>query len=115
GCPRIGARGRVQPASSRRLMGRLLSVRDLAIEYRSRRGPVQAVRGVSFDVADGETVAIIGESGSGKTTLAVALIDLIPRGARVTGGAIEFVGREGPQDILQLEAEELRRFRWRET
>ena len=96
-------------------MAGLLSVHDLAIEYASRSGSVQAVRGVSFDVAEGESVAIIGESGSGKTTLAVALIDLIPRSARITRGSIEFTGRGGTQDILEMASDELRRFRWYET
>ena len=93
----------------------LLSVRDLAIEYRSRRGPVQAVRGVSFDVAPGETVSIIGESGSGKTTLAVGLIGLSPRSARVTRGEILFDREGGAMNVLDMEPDELRRFRWRDT
>ena len=54
----------------------VLSVRDLSIIYRTRRGPVQAVRDVSFELRRGETLAIIGESGSGKTTMAVSLIRL---------------------------------------
>ncbi len=93
----------------------LLSVQDLAVEFRSGRGPVQAVRGVSFDVADGEAVAIIGESGSGKTTLAIALIKLIPRSARVTRGQILYRNERGTQDILDMESDDLRRFRWNET
>ena len=93
----------------------LLSVRDLAIEYRSRRGPVQAVRGISFDVAPGETVSIIGESGSGKTTLAVGFIRLLPRNARVTRGEMLFDRKGGTQNILDMEPDELRRFRWHET
>ena len=93
----------------------LLSVRDLAIDYRSRRGSVQAVRGVSFDVEPGETVAIIGESGSGKTTLAVGLIRLSPRNALVTRGEIIFEQATGPRDVLAMDAEELREFRWSET
>lgn len=93
----------------------LLSVRDLAIEYRSGRGPVQAVRGVSFDVAQGETVAIIGESGSGKTTLAVGLVRLAPRNARVTRGEILFDGADGSRNVLDMDPDELRRFRWRDT
>ena len=93
----------------------LLSVRDLAIDYRSQRGAVQAVRGVSFDVEPGETVAIIGESGSGKTTLAVGLIRLSPRNAEVTRGEIVFEQATGPRDVLGMDAEELRRFRWSET
>ena len=93
----------------------LLSVRDLAIDYRSGRGAVQAVRGVSFDVEPGETVAIIGESGSGKTTLAVGLIRLSPRNARVTRGEIMFEQSTGPRDVLAMDAEELREFRWSEA
>jgi len=93
----------------------LLSVRDLAIEFGSRRGPVQAVRGVSFDVAEGETVAVIGESGSGKTTLAVALIKLIPRSARVARGEVLYRNDRGTQNVLDMEDDELRRFRWREA
>ena len=93
----------------------VVSVRDLAIEYRSRRGAVQAVRGVSFDVAQGETVSVIGESGSGKTTLAVALIRLQPRNARVTRGQIQFDGADGPQSVLEMETDDLRRFRWHEA
>ncbi len=90
----------------------LLTVRDLAVEYRSRRGAVQAVRGVSFEIGPGETVAVIGESGSGKTTLAIGLIHLIPRSARVTRGEILFDDGGETRDVLQMDAEELRRFRW---
>jgi len=93
----------------------LLSVRDLAVEFGSRRGPVQAVRGVSFDVADGETVAIIGESGSGKTTLAISLIKLIPRSARVTRGEILYRNETGTRDVLDMDSDDLRRFRWNEA
>ena len=96
-------------------MTSLLSVRDVAIAYRSPRGPVQAVRGVSFDVEPGETVAIIGESGSGKTTLAIGLIRLLPRSADLTRGAIVFDGRDGSRDILTIDEEELREFRWRDA
>lgn len=93
-------------------MTSLLSVRDLAIEYASPRGAVQAVRGVSFDLEGGETVAIIGESGSGKTSLAVGLIRLSPRNARITRGEILF-GTDAPRDVIEMDREALRRFRWR--
>ena len=96
-------------------MPTLLSVRDLAIEYRSRRGAVQAVRGVSLEVAEGETVSVIGESGSGKTTLAVALIQLIPRSARVTRGEVLFHHDGRVDDVLAMPADELRHFRWSEA
>lgn len=91
-----------------------LSVRDLSIDYRTRKGPVHAVRDVSFDVAKGETVAIIGESGSGKTTLAISLIGLSPRSTRITKGQILFTGEHGTVDVRQLPDDELRQFRWRD-
>jgi peptide/nickel transport system ATP-binding protein len=93
----------------------LLSVRDLAIEYASRRGPVQAVRGVSLDIAPGETIAIIGESGSGKTSLGVGIVRLSPRNARVTRGELLFDTEAGPRDVLEMDRETLRRYRWRDV
>ncbi len=90
----------------------VLSIQDLSIEYLSRRGPVHAVRKVSFELAKGETLAIIGESGSGKTTLAVSLIRLSPRSARITEGSIRFRGDTKDLDVLQLDDDELRRYRW---
>jgi peptide/nickel transport system ATP-binding protein len=90
----------------------VLSVRGLSIDYRTRRGPLRAVRDVSFEVDQGETLAIIGESGSGKTTLAVGLIRLSPPSARVTSGAIRYDDGTRAFDVLTLDAEALRRFRW---
>src|SRR2546427_7586669 len=92
----------------------ILSVRGLSIEYRTRRGPIHAVRDVSFDLEQGETLAIIGESGSGKTTLAVGLVRLSPRSARITGGQIAYVSGRERVEVLELDSEELRRFRWAE-
>jgi peptide/nickel transport system ATP-binding protein len=92
----------------------ILSVRDLSIDYRTRRGPVHAVRDVSFDIAKGETVAIIGESGSGKTTLAISLIRLSPRSAKIVKGQILYEGDSGTLDIRTLPEDELRQFRWSE-
>jgi len=92
----------------------VLSVRDLSIDYRTRRGPVHAVRDVSFDIAKGETVAIIGESGSGKTTLAVSLIRLSPRSARITKGSILYTNARETIDIRTVADDELRQYRWSE-
>ena len=92
----------------------ILAVRDLSIDYRTRRGPVHAVRDVSFDVEKGETVAIIGESGSGKTTLAISLIRLSPRSAQTTNGQILYTNAKETVDIRTLPDDELRQFRWGE-
>lgn len=92
----------------------VLSVRGLSIAYSTRRGPVQAVRDVSFDLRKGETLAIIGESGSGKTTLAVSLIRLSPRTARITKGHILFRKDDDTIDVASLPDSDLREFRWSE-
>jgi peptide/nickel transport system ATP-binding protein len=89
-------------------------VRDLSIDYLTRRGSVHAVRNVSFELQQGETLAIIGESGSGKTTLAVSLIRLSPRSTRITKGEILYSGENGTVDVRRLSTGELQEFRWSE-
>jgi peptide/nickel transport system ATP-binding protein len=94
-------------------MSAVLKVEDLSIAYLTRRGPVQAVRDVSFELARSETLAIIGESGSGKTTLAQSLVRLSPRSAKVTGGRIQYRPADGPEvDVRTLSNDALRKFRW---
>lgn len=85
----------------------LLRVVDLAVEYRTRRGPVHAVRGVSLTVEAGQTVALVGESGSGKSTTAHAVVGLLPPAAHVTAGRVELDGR----DLLTAPRRELRALR----
>lgn len=92
----------------------ILSVQDLSIVYHSRRGPVRAVREVSFDLKEGENLALIGESGCGKTTLGLSLIRLLSKSARVVQGRILYRGDDGIVDILSLTPDQVRRFRWRE-
>ncbi|MFC5823419.1 ATP-binding cassette domain-containing protein, partial [Nonomuraea insulae] len=72
----------------------LLRVEDLAVEFDTPRGPLRAVRGVSFEVGECETLAIVGESGSGKSVTAQTLMGLVPLNARVTGGRVEIEGRD---------------------
>ncbi|MFC7494370.1 MULTISPECIES: dipeptide ABC transporter ATP-binding protein [unclassified Nocardioides] len=77
--------------------GPLLVVRDLEVSFASTGARVPAVRGLGFEVARGETVAIVGESGSGKSTSGLALLGLLPEHAAVTGSAVfegeELIGR----------------------
>jgi peptide/nickel transport system ATP-binding protein len=86
----------------------LLEVRDLSVAYRTRSGEIRAVDGVSFDIERGQVLGLAGESGSGKTTIALALLGLLPDGARV-GGEARFDGR----DLLRLSPDELRGVRWK--
>jgi peptide/nickel transport system ATP-binding protein len=76
----------------------LLSVRDLRVTLPTARGPARALRGVSFALARGQTLGLIGESGCGKSLTALALMGLLPDGARVEG-ELSFDG----QDLLALD------------
>lgn len=71
----------------------LLEVRNLSIELQTHRGPALAVRDVSFTLERGESLGLVGESGCGKSITAMALMGLLPEGARV-GGSILFDGQE---------------------
>ncbi|MFG2829264.1 ABC transporter ATP-binding protein [Streptomyces sp. NPDC048434] len=86
----------------------LLDVRDLRVEFRTRDGVAKAVNGVSYHVAPGQTLAVLGESGSGKSVTAQAVMGILdsPPGF-VTGGEIVFQGR----DLLTLRKDERRKIR----
>jgi oligopeptide/dipeptide ABC transporter ATP-binding protein len=72
----------------RELMSGLLEVRGLTVELPTPRGWVRPVNDVSLRIAAGETLGLVGESGSGKTMLSLALMGLLPVGARVSGEAL---------------------------
>ena len=88
----------------------ILSIRDLKVDYATQDGTVEAVDGVSLDVAEGQHLGLIGESGCGKTTLLKAIVQVLPRNGRVVSGKIMFKG----MDLLQLPPAEMRQLRWRE-
>lgn len=79
----------------------LLSVRDLSVDF----GALRAVRGVSFDLARGQTLALVGESGSGKSSVALAALGLLPASAKVNG-SVRFDSREvvgaPARDLMQI-------------
>ena len=70
----------------------LLEVEDLQVSFSTRRGAVEALRGVSLSVDRGETLGVVGESGSGKSVTAFSVMHLLDRAARITGGHIRFEG-----------------------
>ncbi len=85
----------------------LLEVEDLHIRFSTRRGMVEAVRGVSLTLAAGETLGVVGESGSGKSVTAYAVTHLLDRAGEITKGRIRFRGR----DITRAGRHELREMR----
>lgn len=88
----------------------LLSVRNLVLHYRTRKGLVRAVDNVSFDVERGQTLAIVGESGCGKTSTASALLRMLPRNVGEYTGQVELDGSQ----LMDLDNETFRKeVRWR--
>ncbi|WP_398477069.1 ABC transporter ATP-binding protein [Tardiphaga sp.] len=85
----------------------VLSVRDLHVEFASRRGTLHAINGVSFDIARGEVLGVVGESGAGKSVTGLAAIGLIDPPGRIAGGEIYLSG----QRIDNLPPREVRRIR----
>ncbi|HEX2782053.1 MAG TPA: ABC transporter ATP-binding protein, partial [Ilumatobacteraceae bacterium] len=88
----------------------LLEVHDLNVTYRSSRGPVPAVRGVSLHLDRGETLGLAGESGSGKSSMTMALLRLVPVGTSITG-SVTLAG----EDVLAMKPGRLRAVRWTEA
>ena len=87
----------------------LLSVRQLVVEFPTRRGTLRAVDGVSFDLARGEVLGIVGESGAGKSLTGAAIIGLLEPPGRIAGGEVHLDG----QRIDRLAGEAMRRIRGR--
>jgi oligopeptide/dipeptide ABC transporter ATP-binding protein len=88
----------------------LLSVEDLQVRFWTRRGTVHAVNGISFDIAPGETLGIVGESGCGKSVTSLAILGLLSRNGRVESGKAVFQG----QDLVSQTDRTLRSVRGKE-
>ncbi|MGH3487383.1 MAG: ABC transporter ATP-binding protein [Actinopolymorphaceae bacterium] len=91
-------------------MNAVLDVRDLRVHYETMQGDVIATNGVSFSVAEGETLGLVGESGSGKSTVAMAILRLTSPPGRIISGSVRVNG----EDFLALPESALRTKRWRD-
>ncbi|MBZ6078547.1 ABC transporter ATP-binding protein [Microvirga puerhi] len=85
----------------------VLSVRDLRVEFVTRRGTLKAIDGISFDIGRGEVLGVVGESGAGKSVTGSAVIGLIDPPGRIAGGEILFAGKR----IDHLPPDEMRKVR----
>ena len=83
-------------------MSYLLRVRDLRVQFTVHGGVVEAVKGASFRVNPGSTLAIVGESGSGKSVIAQSIMGILPRNGAIVGGEILFADPEKPGTRLDL-------------
>jgi peptide/nickel transport system ATP-binding protein len=88
----------------------LLQVKNLKVDYFTPDGSLRAVDDVSFELERGEILGLVGESGSGKSTAAMAAMRILGPPALIAGGQVVFDGR----DVLKMNAEQLRRWHWRE-
>jgi peptide/nickel transport system ATP-binding protein len=88
----------------------LLDVKDLTVEFSTRRGIVQAVRHINLSVAKGETLAIVGESGSGKSVTSFAVMRILDRAGRIAEGSVMFSG----VDVRAADDNQMRDLRGRE-
>ena len=89
--------------------GAMLSIRDLRVVFDSRHGPLTAIDGVSFDIAPGEILGVVGESGAGKSLTGTAVIGLLDPPGRIASGSIHLEGER----IDDLPVSAMRRIRGR--
>ena len=85
----------------------ILSVQDLRVSFKTDEGLVHAVRGVSFDLHQGETLCIVGESGSGKSVTSKTIMGILPASAIIENGSVRFEG----EDLTKVEESEFHRIR----
>ena len=91
----------------------VLSVENLSLDFVSEAGTIRALDGISFSLAKGEILSLVGESGCGKSVTAMAIMGLLPRGAaRITSGTVLLTGKDGAtQDLLGLSERALKEIR----
>jgi oligopeptide/dipeptide ABC transporter ATP-binding protein len=87
--------------------GNLLTVSDLHLEFKTSRGVLKALNGITFDVRRGEVFGIVGETGCGKTVTGLSVLQLLPRSAKITNGLISF----DETNLLNLSASEMEKVR----
>jgi peptide/nickel transport system ATP-binding protein len=85
----------------------VLEIKELVTEFRTERGTVRAVDGVSFAIPARGTLGVVGESGCGKSVTALSIMRLVAAPGRIAGGAITYAG----QDLLRLPVEDMRKIR----
>lgn len=85
----------------------LLEVKDLKTNFYNKGEKIEAVRGISFNVQDGEILGIVGESGSGKSVAMKSILGIVPKNAKIESGEIFFEGK----DILKLSGKEKQRIK----
>jgi peptide/nickel transport system ATP-binding protein len=88
----------------------LLDIRDLTVEFQTRRGIVTAVQHVDLTIAKGETIGIVGESGSGKSVTSYAVMRILDRAGRIAGGTVMFTNI----DVRHASEDDMRELRGRE-
>ena len=91
-------------------MSNLLELNNLKMSFYTYAGEVQALRGVSFTLGQGEVIGIVGESGSGKSVTSLSIMGLLPPAAKIKGGSINFNGR----DLLALSPAQMQQIRGNE-
>ncbi|MCB1510211.1 MAG: ABC transporter ATP-binding protein, partial [Hyphomicrobiaceae bacterium] len=116
GRPRAKSLGGLRPKGARTsrhgiFVTKLLEIENLQTQFFTSAGIVRAVDGITYDVAQGETVAVVGESGCGKSVGAMSILRLIPNPpGKIVGGSIRFNGR----DLLKISDAEMRKVRGRD-
>ncbi len=93
----------------------LLEVNNLTVNFKTENGSSQAINGISYTLERGQCLGIVGESGSGKTVSSLALMRLIPRAGKITGGELIFNSQKNGRTAIQnLSEKEMRSFRGNE-